>query len=83
VLVEVAPDRIAEHVVAQHLREVVEATRPDHAVVEVGSRLVVPVVQPASVELVEDLLLGLFELGIVVLSQSASAFCPCFRSSSR
>jgi hypothetical protein len=66
-LVKAAPIRVPEHVVAEHVREVVEAACPGHAIVVVGARLVVPVVQPAAVELVQDFLFGGDEIGVMVL----------------
>jgi hypothetical protein len=67
VLVEATPDRVPEHVVAKHVGEVIEAARPDHAVVEVCPGLVIPIVQPAAVQLVENFLFGSGKVGVVVL----------------
>jgi hypothetical protein len=66
-LAEMSPRSIAKHVVRQHLIEVVKATSAGHAVHRVVDRLVVPVLEPAFVELVEDFLLLDFPLGIVIL----------------
>lgn len=66
-LAEMSPRSVAKHVVRQHLIEVVKAPRAGHAVHRVVDRLVVPVLEPAFVQLVEDFLLLDFPLGIVIL----------------
>jgi hypothetical protein len=66
-LAEMSPWSITKHVIRQHLVEVVKATRAGHAVHRVVDRFVVPVLEPAFVELVKDFLLLDFPLGIVIL----------------
>ena len=62
-----SPRSIAKHVIRQHLIEGVKSRSASHAVHGVVDRLVVPVLEPAFVELVENLLLFDFPLGIGIL----------------
>ena len=66
-LAEMSPRSVAKHIIRQHLVEVVKAPRASHAVHRIVDRLVVPVLEPAFVQLVEDFLLLDFPLGIVIL----------------
>lgn len=52
VFLEAASDGVAKHVIAKHVFEVIEAAGSIHAVGKVLARLMVPVMKPATVELV-------------------------------
>lgn len=66
-LAEMSPRGVAEHVIRQHLIEVVEAASASHTIHGVVDGLMVPVLKPAFVELVEDFLLLDFPFGVVIL----------------
>lgn len=55
--VEPAAIRVAKHVVVQHLVKVVETPSADYAIFEILPSLVVPIMQPSTIELVKDFLL--------------------------
>lgn len=74
VIFKLSPDCIAEHIIAQHLIKIVETTRSYHPVVEIGARLFVPVVQPAFIQLLKNLLFLLFEIWVVVLGHTTISF---------
>ena len=72
VLLEAASDGVAKHVIAKHVFEVIEAACSVHAVGKVLARLMVPVMQPATVELVSHLLLFLGKAWVVVLRHNVN-----------
>ena len=67
VFVEFPSISIAEHVIAEHLAEIIEATGTCHSVDGVIHGFVVPVMEPALIQSLENLFFLCFELGIVVL----------------
>lgn len=67
VLLEAASDGVAKHVIAQHVVKVIEAACSIHAVGKVLARLMVPVMEPATVELVRHLLFFFGKAWVVVL----------------
>jgi hypothetical protein len=66
-LAEMSPRSTAKHVILQHLIEVLKATKSSQTVHSILDRRVAPVLEPAFVELVENLLLFNFPLVIVFL----------------
>jgi hypothetical protein len=73
VFFEAPSDGVAKHIIAEHVIKVIEATSFVHPIGKVSARLVVPIVQPAAIELVRDLLLFFRKARVMVLEEEMLA----------